>query len=77
MNDGLVKWHSIISETQFAVHQTVDGIRILAYVTDPEQLFSADSGIELRYELHNGLLSFATGLDQASWMSRSRSSARS
>lgn len=64
MREDSVKWNSIISETQFAVHQAVDGIRTLAYVTNPDQLLFPDDGVELRYKLHNGLLSFTTGLER-------------
>lgn len=56
MSNPSVKWHSIISETQFALHQTVDGIRTLAYVTDPEQLLFPDGGLELRYSSTMGFL---------------------
>ncbi|MBM7491931.1 hypothetical protein JOD64_003153 [Micromonospora luteifusca] len=42
----------------------MDGIRTLAYVTDPEQLLFSDGGLELRYKLHNGLLGFTTGLER-------------
>lgn len=59
-----MKWHSLVSETQFAVHQSVQGISELAAAVHADQLFDAGRNDEVRHLLNNGLFAYTTGLER-------------
>jgi hypothetical protein len=74
MFDG--KWYSLLSETQFAVHQTVLGVSELAGAVHPDQLFNASDADVVRHTLHNGLFAYTTGIERLAKLSLSAVSYR-
>ena len=56
-------WYDVLSETQFAVHQTVVGLRELGRAVHADQLFMGGAK-EVRFMIHSGLFAYTTGVER-------------
>ncbi len=56
-------WYDVLSETQFAVYQTVVGLRELGRAVHSDQIFMG-SAKEVRFMIHSGLFAYTTGIER-------------
>ncbi len=56
-------WYDVLSETQFAVRQTVVGLRELGCAVHSDQLLFGGAK-EVRYMIHSGLFAYTTGVER-------------